>query len=113
MNKELAEYYRIAADGETVDQGRAGGWGVQAIYMSMGKRHDYRDSLQAVNAPVLIVHGETIPTSRRTPAVPTRTRFPTPNIGPLRAPGTSLSTIDPTRLRRSSPSFSVNWSRRL
>jgi pimeloyl-ACP methyl ester carboxylesterase len=61
MNKELAEYYRIAVDGETVDEGRAGGWGVQTIYMSMGKRHDYCDSLQAVNAPVLIVHGADAP----------------------------------------------------
>jgi proline iminopeptidase len=57
LNEELAEYYRIAADEQTPEQGEAAGWGVQAVYLSMGKRHDYRDSLQAVRAPVLVVHG--------------------------------------------------------
>ena len=35
-----------------------GGWMVQAMYFSMGKRHDYRAALRAVQAPVLVVHGE-------------------------------------------------------
>jgi pimeloyl-ACP methyl ester carboxylesterase len=30
---------------------------VQAMYLSMGKHHDYRDALRAVNAPVLVLHG--------------------------------------------------------
>lgn len=31
---------------------------VQAMYFSMGKRHDYRPALKRVQAPALIVHGE-------------------------------------------------------
>jgi pimeloyl-ACP methyl ester carboxylesterase len=31
---------------------------VQAMYMSMGQRHDYRAALKPVNAPVLVIHGE-------------------------------------------------------
>jgi pimeloyl-ACP methyl ester carboxylesterase len=30
---------------------------VQAMYLSMGQRHDYRTPLRAVQAPVLVVHG--------------------------------------------------------
>jgi proline iminopeptidase len=57
MNEKLAEYYGVAADVQAPEQGETAGWGVQAIYISMGKRHDYRASLQAVRAPVLVVHG--------------------------------------------------------
>jgi hypothetical protein len=35
-----------------------GGWMVFAMYMSMGKRHDYRQALRSVKAPVRVVHGE-------------------------------------------------------
>jgi proline iminopeptidase len=31
---------------------------VQAIYFSMGTRHDYRAALKPVTAPVLVIHGE-------------------------------------------------------
>jgi pimeloyl-ACP methyl ester carboxylesterase len=31
---------------------------VQAMYFSMGKRHDYRPPLRNVKAPGLIMHGE-------------------------------------------------------
>ena len=31
---------------------------VQAMYFSMGKKHDYRPALKAVQAPALIVAGE-------------------------------------------------------
>jgi len=62
MNQELSRYFTAAVDAETmevktVDQARPAGWGVQAIYLSMGKRHDYRAALQAVEAPVLIMQG--------------------------------------------------------
>ncbi len=30
---------------------------VQALYMSMGKKHDYRPALKRVTAPVLVLHG--------------------------------------------------------
>lgn len=35
-----------------------GGFVQQAIFLSMGMRHDYRDALAPVEAPVLILHGE-------------------------------------------------------
>jgi len=31
---------------------------VQALYFSMGKRHDYRPALKQVQARALIIHGE-------------------------------------------------------
>jgi pimeloyl-ACP methyl ester carboxylesterase len=31
---------------------------VNAMYFSMGLRHDYRAALKAVNAPVLVIHGD-------------------------------------------------------
>lgn len=63
MNMEFARYYAAAAAsrgftvppaGQTPD---AGGWMVQAMYLSMGRWHDYRDPLRNVRAPVLIIHG--------------------------------------------------------
>jgi pimeloyl-ACP methyl ester carboxylesterase len=35
-----------------------GGWMMQAIFFSMGQKHDYRDALRKVTAPVLVLHGE-------------------------------------------------------
>jgi pimeloyl-ACP methyl ester carboxylesterase len=46
-----------AGDGEIPEQGEAGGWMVQGQYFSLGKRHDYRDALKVIDAPVLVVHG--------------------------------------------------------
>jgi proline iminopeptidase len=63
LNRRLGDYY-FAAAGETRRDQRAsaeagnGGWMVQAMYFSMGRRHDYRPALGRVQAPVLIVHGE-------------------------------------------------------
>lgn len=57
MNQKLAQYYQTAVGIQTPEQGEPGGWGVQALYLSMGRRHDYRDGLRAVEAPVLVVHG--------------------------------------------------------
>lgn len=39
------------------EQGEAGGWMVQAQYFSLGKRHDYREAVKVVEAPVLVIHG--------------------------------------------------------
>ncbi len=64
LNAEFARYYAAAAarKGFTVSAGdqqaAGGGWMVQAMYMSMGMRHDYRAALAQVKAPVLVVHGE-------------------------------------------------------
>ena len=38
-------------------QGEPGGWMTWGMYMSMGQRHDYRDALKKVSAPVLVIHG--------------------------------------------------------
>jgi proline iminopeptidase len=57
LNQEFGRFYQAAIDTPLPEQGRPGGWMVQAMYFSMGQRHDYRDALQAVNAPVLVIHG--------------------------------------------------------
>jgi proline iminopeptidase len=38
-------------------QGKAGGWMVQAQYFSLGKQHNYQKAVSNINAPVLVVHG--------------------------------------------------------
>ena len=50
----------MVADLPTIvpQQGRSGGWMVQAMYFSMGQRHDYRPALAVVNVPVLVIHGQ-------------------------------------------------------
>jgi proline iminopeptidase len=63
MNRQVGEYF-LAASGQADDArdvtvpGDNGGWMVQAMYFSMGKRHDYRPALKKVRAPALIIHGE-------------------------------------------------------
>lgn len=59
----FAKYYLAATRGRsagmvTPDAKDAGGWMVRAMYFSLGRRHDYREALKAVRAPVLVVHGE-------------------------------------------------------
>ena len=64
LNREFDPYYEAAikSKGFSVPAsntpGDNGGWMVQAMYMSMGQRHDYRAALKTVNAPVLVIHGE-------------------------------------------------------
>jgi proline iminopeptidase len=66
-HRRFAAYY-LAASGAGPDEIEAalapmrgehgnGGWMVTAMYFSMGKRHDYRAALAAVDAPVLVLHG--------------------------------------------------------
>ena len=64
LNREFSRFY-MAASGEDPKAAVAelegvsnGGWMVTAIYFGLGKRHDYRDALRAIHAPVLIVHGD-------------------------------------------------------
>jgi proline iminopeptidase len=35
-----------------------GGYMPLAVYLSMGRRHDYREAFRTVTAPVLVIHGE-------------------------------------------------------
>jgi proline iminopeptidase len=64
LNSEFTPYYEeaakakgfaIPASNRPTDNG---GWMVQAMYMSMGVKHDYRAALKQVNAPVLVIHGD-------------------------------------------------------
>ena len=40
-----------------IKQGEPGGWMTWGMYVSMGQRHDYRQALKKVTAPVLVIHG--------------------------------------------------------
>jgi proline iminopeptidase len=60
LNSEMGRYYLAAFPGSlgaTAQTKGAGGWMVQAMYFSMGLRHDYRPALRSVAAPVLVIHG--------------------------------------------------------
>jgi proline iminopeptidase len=57
LNEGFVQYYEAVAQTSIPEQGQPGGWMVQAMYLSMGKRHDYRGALKAVEAPVLVIHG--------------------------------------------------------
>ncbi|MEW6073264.1 MAG: alpha/beta hydrolase [Planctomycetota bacterium] len=62
-NSRFADWFLEAAGSLSVPSGvrgdptATGGWMVQAAYLSMGLRHDYRSALAAVKAPVLVLHG--------------------------------------------------------
>jgi len=61
MNAGFGKYYQVAAKAKgfaVPEAGAPGGWMVEAMYFSMGKRHDYRHALGKVTAPVLVVHGQ-------------------------------------------------------
>jgi proline iminopeptidase len=62
-NRQVGDYFLLAC-GQSPSVGTArvpggnGGWMVQAMYLSLGKRHDYRPALRQANAPALVLHGE-------------------------------------------------------
>ena len=61
-NREFARYFLMAtqAPPEATTQPSldlAGGWMVHAMYLSMGLHHDYREAVQAIRTPTLILHG--------------------------------------------------------
>jgi proline iminopeptidase len=57
LNEEFGDYYAAVAPLPNIPSGKPGGWMVQAMYFSMGQRHDYRKALGAVTSPVLVIHG--------------------------------------------------------
>jgi len=57
LNEGFGKYYAVVFEASIPEQGRSGGWMVWAMYLSMGTRHDYRDALKDVKAPVLVIHG--------------------------------------------------------
>lgn len=66
LNAELGKYYVAAVRHSGLplalpakpDPSASGGWVVRAMYVSMGRRHDYRAALKGVTAPVLVIHGD-------------------------------------------------------
>ena len=64
LNREFVPYYEAAMQtrGFAIPPSNLpndnGGWMVQAMYMSMGRKHDYRAALKSVTAPVLVIHGD-------------------------------------------------------
>ncbi|MBV7330582.1 alpha/beta hydrolase [Chloroflexi bacterium TSY] len=57
LNNQFGQYVSKVIDLPALASGESGGWMVTAMYFSMGRRHDYRNALEAVDAPVLILHG--------------------------------------------------------
>lgn len=62
FNAELGQYYALAAKAARfevppVEPSAVGGFAVQAAYLGLGARHDWRGLMKAVTAPVLVVHG--------------------------------------------------------
>jgi proline iminopeptidase len=62
-NRQIGDYFLLACGqspsvGTESVPGGNGGWMVQAMYLSLGKRHDYRPALRRVSAPALVLHGE-------------------------------------------------------
>jgi proline iminopeptidase len=58
LNQEFGKYYGAVTDTSIPEQGEPGGWMTFAMFVSMGRRHDYRDALKDVEAPVLVIHGK-------------------------------------------------------
>jgi proline iminopeptidase len=57
LNQGFAKYYTAATKSILPEQGEPGGWMVQAMFFSLGRKHDYRDIFKNVSAPVLVIHG--------------------------------------------------------
>jgi proline iminopeptidase len=63
LNAELDRYYAAAAKVQGfaapggIEPISGGGWMVHAMYLSMGRRHDYRGALKRIDAPVIVIHG--------------------------------------------------------
>ena len=56
LNQDFAKYYMAVAKFNIPAQGASGGWVVHAMFFSMGKKHDYRNALKNVDAPVMVIH---------------------------------------------------------
>jgi proline iminopeptidase len=61
MNGRFAHFYTLVGEKSISESDAAetcGGWMVQAMYLSMGRRHDYRSALHKIKAPALVIHGD-------------------------------------------------------
>ena len=57
LNHEMVPYFATAIGRDLPQFENSGGWMPFAMFMSMGQRHDYRQPLTLVEAPVLVIHG--------------------------------------------------------
>jgi proline iminopeptidase len=58
LNQEFGKFYAAVTDTPSIpEQGKPGGWMTFAVFVSMGRRHDYRNALEDIRAPVLVIHG--------------------------------------------------------
>ncbi len=60
---EFKRYYASATGSKPLSQAESdsdstGGWMTLAVFLSLGKRHDFSGALRNVQAPVLVLHGE-------------------------------------------------------
>jgi proline iminopeptidase len=64
LSAEFMKYYGLASEAKKAPVppetlfGDNGGWMPFGMYLSMGRKHDYRPAVRAVQAPVLVMHGE-------------------------------------------------------
>ncbi len=69
LNMEYGEFYLEAAEQKGTEvplhikrksgqTDQVGGWVAHAIYLSLGRKYDYRDKLKDIKAETLVVHGE-------------------------------------------------------
>ena len=64
LNAEFLPFYAAAVESrgltlpEMAASSQAGGWMTFGLYMSMGRKADWRPSLASVSAPVLVIHAE-------------------------------------------------------
>ena len=58
-NEEFIKYYNLATKNNFNNkQTQIGGWIQHACFLSMGKKHDYSESLKQIMVPTLIIHGK-------------------------------------------------------
>ncbi len=60
LDARFGEYYMSVVkipEEQAIKQGEPGGWMSWGMYISMGQRHDYRELMRSVTAPVLVIHG--------------------------------------------------------
>ena len=57
LQQEFGRYYVDALDLPLPKQGEPGGWMAFGMFLSMGRQHDYREALQTIQAPALVLHG--------------------------------------------------------
>ena len=59
QNKAFIQYYNLATNTRTAGGNPdLGGWIQNACFMSMGKKHDYSNTLTSIQVPTLVIHGE-------------------------------------------------------